>query len=299
MDTQSAPMSGIYANLPTALTDDQEFDSGRMKEHVQWLLDEGIHGVSCLLSSGEFPYFSRNERKHVIESVVTAVDGRVPVLAGVSADTTSDTVDLAQDAAGLGVDAVMVQPRSYIPLNSDEVVRHFETLAEAVPGRVGIYNNPPATGFNIDPDMYRLLVDRTGAVVTKDGSGHMFNIPQVVSSCGDTMSYLWGTEFLALPALAAGAHGCCIAIASVFPKQLLSIYRSAVEDGDFDAARSSYAEMLPIFRAFKRIGTPRAVKASADILGRSLGSHRLPLSGLADDERDQLRKALAEAGVVA
>lgn len=296
MNNAPSRLSGVFANLPTALQDQSaDFDDARMRDHVEWLSEEGVHGFGCLLSSGEFTYLSRTERKAVIDSVVAAVGGRVAVLAGVSAETTAATIDLARDAADAGVDAVLVQPRSYVPLATSEVIRHYTEVASSINVPIGIYNNPPTTGFNITPEIYDEVVDATGAIVTKDGSGDLFNVPQVVGRSDHTMAYLWGTEYLTLPALAAGAHGVCVAIASVFPRQILDIHQAVVEE-DLKAGQRAYEGMVPIFRAFKQIGTPRAVKASARIIGRSLGPHRAPLRDLADDQLDLLRKAIAETG---
>lgn len=298
MSSSRPQYKGVFANMPTALTaGGKEFDSGRMRDHVQWVLDEGVHGMSCLLGSGGFTYLRPEERREVVACVVKAVDGRASVLAGVTGESTSETIRLAQDAADAGADVVMVQPRSFLPLTPSEILRHFETVAGSANAPIGIYNHPPTTGVSISPALYAEIVDATGAVVTKDGALELFNVPEILNACGDRLDYLSGNESLMLAAFALGAPGCCIAMASVLPRELAELYEAMVVSQDLEAGRDVYERLLPVLREFRRIGTPRAVKAAADIRGRALGPQRPPVLDVPADDVARLRTAMAEAGI--
>jgi 4-hydroxy-tetrahydrodipicolinate synthase len=285
---------GVYANLPTALNGSGDaVDTTRMREHVHWILDNGVAGLSCLLSSGGFTYLTAAEREEVIAAVATEAASAVPVLAGVSGETTAQTIDLAKAAFDAGCDVAMVQPRSYFALSADETLAHFAAVAMALDGKpIGIYNNPATTGVDITPSLYARIVNETGAVVTKDGSGHVFNVPDVMARCGTAMTYLWGTESTLLAGLTTGADGCCLALASVFPADVVAIYDLTAAE-DLKAANDAYRTLLPMLRAFKQVGTARAVKEVARLRGFELGAPRKPLSPVTPADLTLLVDALA------
>ena len=283
---------GVFANLPTALTDDGDaIDEMRIRHHVQWLLDSGVHGVSCLLNSGEFTYLDPDERERVVRCVVQACGGRIPVIAGVTGDTTQASIAFAQAASAAGADVVALQPRSLIPLKPVEVIRHYESVAAKAGAPIGIYNHPASTGVAIGPKLYGDIVEASGAVVTKDASGDLLSIPKIVNSCGEMMDYLMAEEGLVLAGLAMGARGCCLAMASVFPKEFVSLY-GAVDSGQMDKARSIYNRLIPAFEIFSEIGRPRVVKVVAELRGFPLGGHRSPVLGVTPAERAHVRRTL-------
>ena len=289
---------GVFANTPTPFTPEGDLDLSRIRDHVRWSVEQGVHGISCLLSIGEFTYLTSDERAAVVGGVVDAVAGRVPVVAGVSGSTTEETIRLAMDAEAAGADALMVQPRSYIPLLPDELLRHFQLVAEAVETPIGIYNNPEATGVEITPSLYCSIIENTGAVVTKDAGDDLFNIPDIRDRCGDRFHYLWGNITLLPAALALGADGCCVALASVLPRAVVDLY-DASREHKLESDPSAYNRLLPLFRALNSIGTnPRSIKALANLRGLSLGGHRDPVTVLPEAHQQLLREALAELGTV-
>lgn len=285
---------GVFSNMPTALTEDgRSIDTERMGAHVNWVIESGVNGVSCLLGSGGFTYLTGDERYQVAEAVIKAASGRVPVLIGITGESTAETVELGRAVDGLGATALMVQPRSFLPLTTAEVLAHYEAVAKAVTGPIGIYNHPQTTGYAISDRDYAEIVQRTGAIVTKDGGPDLFNVSAVTDTCRDLkMSYLSGAESLLFAAFLLGADGCCVAIASVFPQEVSDMYRK-IQSGDVPGAKAVYLRMLPVLRAFKKISTPRAVKAAAELRGHSLGPQRAPVQDLNEADTALLKAAIA------
>ncbi len=289
---------GVFANLPTALTDDGEaFDPGRMRAHVDWVVGEGVHGVSCLLSTGGFTYLTPDERREAVTCVVEAVAGRVPVVAGVSGDTTRDTIGFARDAAAAGADVLLVQPRSYIPLRPDEILAHFVAVAESVDTPIGVYNHPPSTGVDITPAEHLRIIDATGSVAAKDATDDLANIPAVLQDCPVPYGYLWGDFTQLLAAMTLGAPGCCVGIASVFPREVADVHDALAERGDMDEARAAHQRLAPVIAEISAIGSPRAMKAAADLRGCPLGGQRRPLTSVTPDDTRRLQAAMAAAGL--
>jgi len=290
---------GVFANLITSLaTADGDFDPGIMRDHVDWVVGNGVHGVSCLLGSGGFTYLTRAQRRDVIRCVADSARGRVKVLAGIMGETTKHTIELGQDAIEAGADVVVAQARSYIPLTRDEAVAHFCRVADAMSVPIGIYNHPRSTGFTISPDIYKELIDKAGAILTKDGGSDVSNVPNVTSICGENFAYLSGHPEVMLGAFAMGADGCDVALGSVIPKELVELYTAACEDKDLVKAQQIFSRLLPVLQAFKRIGTPRAAKAAARILGVASPIQPQPVLPITADDEKILRNALAQANIL-
>ena len=293
-----AQFPGVYANLLTALTPDGEaFDAAAQRDYIDWVVSQKVHGVSTSLSSGEFGYHTSDERVTIIDCVTRAVGRRVPVLAGVSEPTLKATCELARRVQGLGVSAVMVMPRSYFVLSEAEVLNYFETVLRTVDVPVGIYNNPSATGIDIDAALYEKIVglDPARITVSKDGSGKLFRTPDVLSRCKN-FSLLQGYAQLMLGALLHGAPGTDFAMASLLPGHFLEIYESIALHRDIDRAKLAYDRLLPLFRLMERYDVTRLAKALAPMIGVSLGPHRKPVLPLADAVRWELDRVVQELG---
>jgi dihydrodipicolinate synthase/N-acetylneuraminate lyase len=212
-----------------------------MRERIEWLIEAGIHGFSTQLSAGEFAYLGLDERRSLTQVVVEAVNGRAPVLVGISGNSLAESTELARHAGELGAAAAMLMPRSYFKLTEDEVVAYYEAVGDQAGCPLGIYNNPVTTGVDISADLYARIQGVCNVVVTKDGAGDVFRVSEVRARCPRTMAYLCGTEYQSLPALVLGADGCCNAINSVAPEQVVAIY-DAVQAGDLAAAREALRE---------------------------------------------------------
>jgi 4-hydroxy-tetrahydrodipicolinate synthase len=281
----------MFANLPTAFAQQTgELDLPTVRTRIAWLLDSGVHGFSTQLSAGEFAYLTLEERRALTTAVIRAVNGSRPVLVGISGNSLRETVLLGKHAAELGAAAVLAMPRSYYRLSDDEILAMYESIGKEVPCPVGIYNNPFTTGVDISADLYKRIENVCNVGVTKDGGGDLFRLTEIRAR-GTAISYLCGTDYLSLPSLLLGGDGCCNAINSVLPEQMLAIYR-AVRAGNITLALESFELMQPVFTFIRSHGVARTAKAAADILGRSFGPHRLPLQALPTDAIGNLRQIL-------
>ena len=288
---------GMVANLPTALTSDgRHVDAARMRDNVEWLIDTGADGLSCLLSAGAFTYLTADERTEVAGSVVEAARGRVPVAVGVSGESTAATIVLGRAAAGVGVDALMVQPRSYMPLRPPEVLAHFEAVADAVDVPIGIYNNPLATGVDITPAQHVEIVRSTGAVVAKDAYVGLVNVQEVRRHLDQDYGYLWADSSQAVPALQLGAAGWCTSLASVFPREVRDVV-DAVAVGEIETAHRALDRLAEVRRRLHALGDVRGIKAAAQLRGHSFGGHRAPLAVPPPEDVAELRDAMIAAGI--
>src|SRR3954467_12439191 len=145
------PFEGVYSIIPTAFTDAGDFDPGSQRKVVDLFLDKGANGLTALGVTGEVARLEEHERATVLELVVKQVDGRVPIVAGTSADGTRTCIAYTRQAKALGAAAVMVSPPRMPKLNSNAVVAHYKALADAVDLPIVVQDYPPITGFAMEP----------------------------------------------------------------------------------------------------------------------------------------------------
>lgn len=290
---------GVYANLPTPFSDDGDrLDIPRLNTQIDFLLGRGIHGVGCLLSSGEYPYLSLAERRTFARSVIERADRRIPVIVGVSALATKDAVALAEDAEAAGADAVMVMPLQYWPLRQEEVIQLFKDISSATSLPLGIYDNPRLGAARFTIGMYRRLMEEANVRLSKDSSTILMRVAEVGEACSGGISVLHGNHMEMLPAYFLGAAGVCNAIASVMPDVCLELYELSVVKRQWDAARARFQSVLPVFRFFEEHSLARCVKEASAMMGRPLGAQRRPLTGLDESVRQALAALLKEHGYV-
>jgi 4-hydroxy-tetrahydrodipicolinate synthase len=293
----SPRFEGVYANLPTPFTDDgNSLDLYRLHALIEFLLDKRIDGIACLLSSGEYPYLSHSERLELAAEVVRYVSGRVPVIVGVSSLTTAEAITFAAHAEAIGAAAAMVMPMQYWLLRRDEVLDYFYAISRACSLPLGIYDNPGLGGASFTSEMYGALVKEARVSVSKDSSGDIAKVLDVVRVCGGRVSVLHGNHMEMLPAYLMGAAGVCTAIASIFPGACRKLYDLSVREQRWKEAREFFDHIEPVFRFFHEHSLPRCVKEASQMLGRPLGPQRKPLTGLPTAERRMLRELLERHG---
>jgi 4-hydroxy-tetrahydrodipicolinate synthase len=178
-------------------------------------------------------------------------------------------------------------------LRRDEVIDYFGEISRACSLPLGIYDNPGLRGAAFTAEMYRTLADQARVSLSKDSSGDITRVADVVRVCGDRISILHGNHMEMLPAYLMGAVGVCTAIASIFPGACRRIYDLGKQQR-WQEARQLFDEVEPLFRFFHEHSLPRCVKEASQILGRPLGPQRKPLTGLPAPQRRMLHELLTQ-----
>lgn len=285
-------MRGIIGYLVTPFTPDGQPDLGRLRSLVDHLIDAGVHGIAPLGSTGESAYLSRDEWASVARTTVEATAGRVPVVVGASALTTQDTVHLCRSAEELGADAVMVLPLSYWKLSDDEIADHYRAISDAISIPIMAYNNPATAGVDMKPDLlYRMFRDIEHVTMVKESSGDIQRMHALHLLSGGTLPYFNGCNPLALEAFAAGAVGWCTAAPNLIGGPVRELWE-AVEDNDYDTARTLFLEQYDLLSFILSGGLPATIKAGLELMGMPCGAPRLPLRPLDDGGRRTLARLL-------
>ena len=292
-------LEGVFVPHVTPFDENEEIDESALRELVNHFINAGLNGLVSLGSNGEFPYLSFEEKLKVVETVLDEANGRVPVIAGATENSIRETLRLGRALLDLGADALLVGPPYYFKPSPEELFTHYSALAERLDGEILLYNVPKFTGINISIDVIeRLAEEHSNIIGIKDSSGSMGRITELVRRFGDRFTVLAGTADVMYPSWVIGAHGAVVAVANVAPELCVGLCR-AFREGNHRKARELQLRVNLINEAVvKRYNQISAVKAAMEMRGLKVGKPRLPSLPLGKDAVEDIRNALAEAGIL-
>ncbi|KWR70029.1 dihydrodipicolinate synthase family protein [Arthrobacter sp. W1] len=273
----SVNLHGILTALVAPFTADGSLDETALRSLVERSIAGGVNGVVANGSTGEFSAMTHDERKRVVEVVVEAAAGRVPVVAQTGATTAREAVELTQHAQQVGADVAMIVTPYYEPISQEETVDYLKTVCASVSIPVMLYNIPPATGINLDPELVGRLADEIPNVkYIKDSSANMEQAVQLIHHLSGKIQTFVGWDVLTLSGLLEGAAGIVAGAANVVPAELAQVY-AAVQAGDLAAARSTWNRIYPVVDGLITEPFIPAIKVALSQQGHSVGEPRLPI----------------------
>jgi 4-hydroxy-tetrahydrodipicolinate synthase len=287
---------GVLPALITPFTDDgADVDADALTAIAERLIRGGVGGLVPCGSTGEFTTLTNAERRLVVEVTVAAAAGRVPVVAGAGALSTSETVELSVHAERSGAAAVMIVPPFYDPLTWRELLAHYAAVAERISIPIMYYNLPGATGVTLDASQVRELQRVAGVTSLKDTSGDAVAATELIQAGEHGPRLLNGWDTLTFAALAAGVRAVVWGTASILPEQCVTLHRLLVDDIDLPAARDVWARLWPLCHFLEGQSYPAAVKTACALVGDTTGPVRAPLLALDDAATTELTRVLEHA----
>ncbi|WP_461863028.1 4-hydroxy-tetrahydrodipicolinate synthase [Thermococcus sp.] len=290
-------LEGIFVPHVTPFDEDEEINMEILSELIQYFEDAGISGFVTLGSNGEFPYLSRAEKLGVLEAVRNATER--PLIAGVTENSTKETLELARKAWDIGVDALLIAPPFYFKPKDSELFAHYSSIAGKVDAPVIIYNVPKFTGINISLDVIeRLVGEHSNIIGIKDSSGSIGRITELIRRVGDEIAVLAGTADVILPALMLGASGAVVAVANVAPRLCVELY-NAFTEMKLERARKLQILINHLNEVLvKRLNQVSAIKEAMNMRGLSVGYPRMPSLPLSEEEIQEVERVLVETGLL-
>ncbi|MGO4569882.1 dihydrodipicolinate synthase family protein [Rhizobium sp. 2YAF20] len=286
---------GLSAFPITPTNEDGSIDLGALRELVLPLVEARVDSIGLLGSTGTYMYLSREERRRATEAAV-AISGGVPIIAGIGALRTDDSVRLAQDARAAGASAGLLAPVSYTPLTDEEVFEHFSTVARESGLPICIYDNPGTTHFTFSPELLGRLSRIEGIVAVKSPApgaaeirAHHFALKTVVRN-GCSLGY--SGDWDSAEGLIAGASSWYSVIGGLFPITCLAIVRAA-QRNDAGEARRLNAHLEPIWSLFKEFSSLRVVYTIAELNRAIHAKPPRPILPLSPPARAKVETALA------
>ena len=283
---------GIIPAVTTPFTADDQVDVEALKANCEALVEAGVHGFVATGTMGEAGSLSSEERRTVVQAVVEAAAGRVPVTVGVSSGSALTSLAYALDAKNLGAAAIMSLPPLGYRADDDEVIAFFTEIASGTGLPLMAYNNPEASGVDMPPELIvRIYEEVDGVAAIKECSGDVRRIPEILNATSE-LEVLVGGDDWALEGFAAGAGAWITGVGVLAPRECVELY-DAVRNNDLATAREVYRRLLPVARFDM---TPKLVqyfKAAQDAVGFHGGPTRAPRLPLKADEVAALEEALA------
>ncbi|MFK9092452.1 4-hydroxy-tetrahydrodipicolinate synthase [Bacillus salipaludis] len=262
-------------------------DFAKTTQLVNYLIENGTDSLVIAGTTGESPTLSKEEKLALFDHVVKVVKKRVPVIAGTGSNNTYASIELTKRAEQLGVDAIMVVAPYYNKPNQEGLYQHFKTVAEATSLPVMVYNIPGRSSVNILPETIILLSDVPNIVAVKEASGDLNAMTHIIANTAEDFILYSGDDALTIPVLSIGGAGVVSVASHVIGNKLQEMVK-AFFDGEHVKAATLHQQLLPIMQGLFAAPSPAPVKTALQISGLDVGSVRLPLVGLTEQERATL-----------
>ncbi len=292
--TTGPRFTGVYTALVTPFDGDR-VDEKSLGDMVETQIEAGIDGLVPCGSTGESATLSHAEHQRVVEVVVEAARGRVPVIAGTGSNSTREAIALTLHAKEAGATAALLISPYYNKPTQEGIAAHFETIASETRLPLIPYNIPGRTASDMRPETLARMAAHEFIVGVKEACGDVDQIAHVVAACPDDFAVLSGDDALTLPVIAVGGCGVISTSSNVAPVEMVEMVRAARE-GDLARAREIHHRLLPLFDALFAETNPIPVKAAIAMLGRCSPEIRLPLTPVTDANRERLHAVLQELG---
>ena len=289
---------GSYVALITPFKSNGEVDEDKIRELVNYHIENGTAGIVPCGTTGEAPTLTFSEHEKVIKIVVEEVRGRIQVIAGAGSNNTDRAVELTKYAKELGADAALSTCPYYNKPSQRGIYEHYKKIAEEGKFPVMLYNVPGRTGVNIEAETVARLAEFPEIVAIKEATGSIEQMIRIQDLCGDKIEILSGEDHLILPMLSIGAKGVVSVVANIMPKEMKELIEAFLKQ-EYKKAYKLHTELYDVSRNMFIEGNPVTVKTAMKILGKIDNDIvRLPLVSCEEKTVDKLTKMFKQKGII-
>ena len=286
---------GVFPYLVSPIDAAGEVKAAVLAKLCDDLIGAGVHGLTPLGSTGEFAYLSWAQRRRIVEVVVDAAHGRVPVVAGVASTTIADAVAQARAYERLGCQGILAILEAYFPLADDGVVQYFKAVAEAVSLPVVLYTNP---NFQRS-DLSLAAIERLSRVANiryiKDASTNTGRLLSIINQVGDRLKVFAASAHIPTCVMLIGGVGWMAGPACVAPRQSVALYETC-RRGDWNAAMELQRPLWRLNQAFAKYNLAACIKSALELQGYPVGAPLPPQAPLSADAVKDIRQTLVSIG---
>lgn len=289
--------SGSIVALITPFTNNT-VDEDALRKLVAWHIEQGTDGIVPVGTTGESPVLSEEEHCRVVEIVVEACEGKIPVIAGAGSNNTVEAVKYSKHAETAGATATLHVAGYYNRPSQAGLYQHFKTVHDASALPMIIYNIPPRAVVDVEPETMAALAELPRVVGVKDATGDL-NRPNkerlLINS--DDFAYLSGEDGTSVAYNVSGGKGCISVTANVAPKLCAEVQAACLE-GDFVKAKKIQDRLMPLHFALFGEPNPAGVKYAVSLLGFCDDFCRLPNVPLSEKTKNNIREAMTTIGLI-
>ncbi|MEM7131479.1 MAG: dihydrodipicolinate synthase family protein [Chloroflexota bacterium] len=297
MHTNHNPFHGVFPYLVSPIDYSGNVMADVLRNLVDHLIEQGVHGLTPLGSTGEFAYLTWEQRRRVVEVVLEANGGRVPVVAGVAAMSTRDAVEQAKAFAQMGVDGILAVMQSYFPIPAHGTVDYFTQIAESVECPTVVYTNPTFQGGDLTPAMVAQLADVPNIQYIKDASTNTGRLLTILNKVGDKLKIFSASAHIPLAVMLIGGVGWMAGPACVVPSQSVELYNLA-QAKKWDEGLALQKKLWRMNEIFSKYSLAACIKAGLTLQGFPVGDPVLPQQPLKGEGIEEVRRVLSELGAL-
>jgi dihydrodipicolinate synthase/N-acetylneuraminate lyase len=286
--------NGVYPAATTQFHSDGSLNLEGTARHLNHMIEAGVSGLILLGSVGENTALEYSEKLFVLEEMLKAIGGRVPVLTGVAENTTHLACRFAQDSERLGIDGLMVLPAMIYKADCREAIAHFRSVARSTRLPIMIYNNPIAYHVDITPEMFSDLADEDNIVAIKESSDNVRRITDLINRFADRFILFSGVDDLVLESILLGASGWVSGLVNAFPRENQVLWELATA-GRWEEARSLYRWYTPLLHLDTKIKLVQYIKLAMAETGLGSETVRAPRLPLVGQEREAILGVIRQA----
>ena len=290
-------ITGSIVALATPMHDNGDIDWENLDRLVEFHIKEGTDSIVAVGTTGESATLNTKEHCAVMDRVIKTVAGRIPVIAGTGANSTSEAIELTQEAKHLGADACLLVTPYYNKPTQEGLFLHHEAIAKAVDLGQILYNVPGRTAVDMLPDTIARIAEIDQVIGVKEATGDLDRAKQVIDLVGNKIAVYSGDDETAYKLMLLGGHGNISVTANVLPKKMAELCRLSLA-GKVEQAEALNTELMAMHSVLFLESNPIPVKWALHQMGRMTAGIRLPLTPLAAQYRDTLQNALSSFGLV-
>lgn len=288
---------GVFPYLVSPVSASGEIMADVLDRLCRDLIAAGVHGLTPLGSTGEFAYLTWPQRRRVVETVVAAAGGKVPVVAGVAATTIADAVFQAKEMQALGCDGVLAILESYFPVGDEGIYAYFKAIADAVDLPVVLYTNPNFQRSDLSIPVIERLSHVPNIGYIKDASPNTGRLLSILRRVERRMAVFSASAHIPACVMMIGGKGWMAGPACVVPKQSVELYECC-RRGDWDSALVLQKKLWSLNEAFAKYNLAACIKGALELQGYPVGQPLAPQQPLTSASIEDLRQVLTELGAL-
>ena len=289
---------GAGVALVTPFHADGSVNYEKLAELVEEQIAGGTDAIIACGTTGEAATMSEEEHMDVIRFIIKAVNHRIPVIAGTGSNCTATAIDLSKQAEEAGAEGVLLVTPYYNKATQGGLIQHYEAVAGAISLPCILYNVPSRTGVTIQPETMAYLYQHVENIVgVKDATGNISMITKLMSLVDEHFLLYSGDDDQIVPLLSVGGSGVISVLSNVAPHETHEICRKWF-DGDIKGAREAQFKAYPLIKALFAEVNPIPVKAALNLMGKNVGSLRLPLTEATDSTKALLKDEMTKYGIL-
>ncbi|WHY63582.1 4-hydroxy-tetrahydrodipicolinate synthase [Cytobacillus firmus] len=274
----------VSTAMVTPFDNKGHIDFPKTTQLINHLIENGTDSLVVAGTTGESPTLTKEEKLALFKHAVKAADKRVPVIAGTGSNNTYESIELTKKAEQIGVDAIMIVAPYYNKPNQEGLYRHFKAIAESTSLPVMVYNIPGRSSVNILPETIIRLSEISNIAAVKEASGDLNAMAKIIANTDDDFMLYSGDDGLTLPCMAIGGTGIVSVASHVLGNEMQEMI-TAYLNGENEKAAKIHQKILPIMEGLFAAPSPVPVKTALQLKGLDVGSVRLPMVPLTEQER--------------